>query len=122
MERERVERAVDALLAASGSPQDRAVFVRVLWERAAAIRGDEERLRRTHSLVRLLLESVPVVAWVRHRSLRRLRESDPTAWTHGETASKLGIERASAASIAHGPRRPPEGAEVPDEPELGSER
>lgn len=110
VEREEIERAVDALLAASRAGEgERAEFVRILKLRAEAIRGDAERLDRTHSLVRLLLDAVPALSMVRHLALDRLRavaraEGDPERWSHGVVAKRLGITRASAQTIATGPR------------------
>lgn len=110
VEREEIERAVDALLAASRADRaERAEFVRVLRQRAEAIEDEVDRLDRTHSVVRLLLAAVPALSMVRHLALGRLRaqaaaEGDPDRWSHGVVAKRLGITRASAQTIANGPR------------------
>lgn len=110
MEREEIERAAEALLAVSRADErERAEFVRALKQRAEAIADDRERLDKTHSLVRLMLDAIPALSMVRHLALDRLRaqaeaEGDPERWSHGVVAKRFGITRASAQTIAKGPR------------------
>jgi hypothetical protein len=110
VKREEIERAVEALFAIScADEEERAEIVRALEARAERITAEPERLDRTHSLVRLMLDAIPALSQVRHLALGALRkqaeaEGDPDRWSHGVVGKRLGITRASAATIAHGPR------------------
>jgi hypothetical protein len=110
VKREEIERAVEALFAIScAGEEERAEIVRALEARFERVALESERLDRTHSLVRLMLSAIPALSRVRHLALDGLRrqaeiEGDPDQWSHGTVATRLGITRASAATIAHGPR------------------
>jgi hypothetical protein len=108
VEREEIERAVDSLLGLSRADEaDREVIAQVLAQRVAAIRGDRDRALCAHSLVRLMLVGVPLLARVRHLAVLGLRAA---GWSHGDVAGLLKVERSSAQTIA---RR--EGVRLPSE-------
>lgn len=102
MEREEIERAVDALAWLSrADPADRERALAALDARIRAESDDAERARDAHFLVRFMLDAIPVLALVRHLAVVALRAADPKHWSHAEVAKHLGdISRASAQEIS----------------------
>lgn len=100
MEREEIERAVDALMALSGADKaERELVIAALDERVRQIPGDFDRTKQTHSLVRLMLDAIPVLALVRHLAANALRAGDEKLWSYGKLADKLEIPRSAAQEI-----------------------
>lgn len=101
MEREEIERAVDALMALSRAEKaDRDAVVAALDARIRAVEEDTDRAKRSHSLVIFMLNAIPVVALVRHLAVVKLRADDLPTWSHAEVGRLLEISRASAQEIS----------------------